>query len=246
MRGEVGNGICTRYLIMVPKTVNVRPGQRSTVTRPDVKVGLLLVEARRRRNLSLEAVSSELKISVQHLSALEEGRLNAFPAEVYARGAFMKYAAFLGIENRSNQHAFQRLLTGAREYVPLRIHTPKFWITAWFTPAWLLAGCVAIIALGVGSYVMLQVSAFVALPALQLSQPIEGVISTTEVTVSGRADPAAVVQLNGDQLVLDSAGNFSTQIGLQKGINVLQLTATNAAGRTRTVQKDILVSSNTP
>ena len=233
-------------MVTTNTTNKVRPGQRSVLTRPDVKVGLLLVEARRRRNLSLEDVSSELKISVQHLAALEEGRLDAFPAEVYARGAFIKYTAFLGIENRANQRAFQRLLTGARQYVPLRVHTPKFWITAWFTPAWILAGCVAIVALAVGGYVLLQVSAFVALPALQLSQPIEGVISTTEVTVSGRADPAAVVQLNGDQLVLDVAGNFSAQIGLQKGINVLQLTATNAAGRTRTVQKDILVSTNTP
>lgn len=221
--------------------VKVHPGQRSGDTRPDTKVGLLLTEARRRRNLSLEAVSQELKISVQHLAALEGGQLSAFSAEVYARGAFLKYSEFLGIQSRSNQRAFQRVLTGARTYVPLRVYTPQSWLMARFTPAWLLAGGVTVVALAVGSYVVLQVSAFVALPALELAQPVAGVITTTTVTVTGRAEPSAVVHLNGQQLVLDGAGNFSTVVGLRTGINVLQLTATNAAGRTRTVQKDILV-----
>ncbi|MAF80608.1 hypothetical protein CL628_01195 [bacterium] len=227
--------------MVVETRSEIKPAQRPTKTRPDTKVGLLLASARRRGNLSLEDASRDIKIPVRHLQGIEEGNLAVFPAEVYARGAFTKYASYLGVLNRANQRAFQRVLTGAREYVPLRMHTPQSWWVAFFTPRWIIAGAIALAAAAVGSYVLWQVSAFVALPELQLAQPVAGVITNSQVTVSGRADTAAVVEVNGQQAVVDASGRFSTELGLHTGINVIQVTATNAAGRVRTIQKDILV-----
>ena len=223
------------------KATEVRPAQRPAKTRPDTKVGAVLAEARRRQNVTLEEVSEAIKITPQQLRGIEEGDLSVFPAEVYARGAFNKYASFLGVQTQSNIRAFQRVLTGAREYVPLRVHTPQSWLSASFTPRWIIAGAIGLAALAVGSYVLLQISAFVALPDLQLAQPVSGVIANSQVTVSGRTDTEAVIHVNGEQAVVDDVGRFSAELGLHTGINVIRVTATNAAGRTRTVQKDILV-----
>lgn len=215
--------------------------QRPCRTRPDVTVGRVLAEARRQNGLSISAASRVLRIPERQLEALEEGDLSIFPAEVYARGAFTKYAKFLGVKADGTEHAFQRVLTGAREYVPLRVHRPKSWLAERLTPRWVLAGVVGSVALVVGSYVAWQVALFVWLPRLEIVTPVSNIVYDSTIKVAGRADPSATVHVNGKQAVLAEDGIFSVEFGSHLGINVVQVQATNAAGRTRMVQKDILV-----
>lgn len=217
------------------------PGQRSVTTRPDVTVGHILAQARLQKGFSLEHAAAELRIPVKQLKALEEGNLAVFPAEIYARGAFLKYADFLGVRAEATQRAFLRVLTGAREYVPLKVHRRKSWIAAQFTPRWVVAGVVAGIALIVGSYVAWQVALFVWLPAVALVEPSGGVVADTQMAVKGTADTEAVVKVNGEQVLLNEEGVWGAEVGLHPGINIIQVEAINAAGRVRTVQKVVLV-----
>jgi TATA-box binding protein (TBP) (component of TFIID and TFIIIB) len=217
------------------------PGQRSITTRPDVTVGHILTQARLHNGLSIEAIAAILKIPVKQLKGLEAGELTVFPAEIYARGAFSKYADFLGVRAQETQRAFLRVLSGAREYVPLRVHRRKSWIAAQFTPRWIIAGVIASIALVVGSYVAWQVASFVWLPELAVVEPQSGVFRDTSVVVSGTANVEEVVKVNGEQVLLDKAGVWGANVGLHPGINVIQVEATNAAGRVRRVQKTVLL-----
>lgn len=220
--------------------VRAGPGQRSAATRPDATVGQILTQARRRRHLSLAAAAEQLKIPERQLRGLEEGQLDVFAAEIYARGAFEKYADFLGVRADETTRAFSRVLTGARQYVPLRVARPKSWLLARFGPRWVIAGAVAGAAALVGSYVAWQVASFVWLPALSVSQ-MPGIIQVTTVAVAGVADTAAVVRVNGTQVLLDESGAWSIEVGLHPGINVIQVQAVNAAGRKRVVEKTVLL-----
>lgn len=213
---------------------------RSTKVAADTTVGRLLREARQHRGLSLQHASDQLKIPVLQLEALEEGDLSVFSAEVYAQGAFHNYAEFLGVRADSTQRAFQRLLSGAREYVPLRVHSPRPWLHARLTPRWVLAGCIISAALVVGSYVAWQVTSFVRLPRLVLVEPA-GVVEGSTVTVRGQAATDATVLVNKEQVLLTDDGSFQLELGVHPGINVIQVEATNAAGRTRVIQRDVLV-----
>lgn len=217
------------------------PGQRSVTTRPDVTVGNILAQARVQKGLSLTEVAAVLKIPVKQLKGLEAGELEVFPAEIYARGAFSKYADFLGVRAEGTKRAFLRVLTGAREYVPLRVHRRKSWLAAQFTPRWIVAGVIGSIALVVGSYVAWQVASFVWLPALAVVQPGSGIVREASVAVSGTANAEAVVKVNGEQVLLNEVGVWGAEVGLHPGINVIQVEATNAAGRVRRVQKTVLL-----
>jgi cytoskeletal protein RodZ len=204
-------------------------------------VGCLLTEARQQRGISLLAASSDLKISVRHLRALEEGDLSLFPAEIYAKGAFTKYAQYLGVYANTTQHAFQRVLTGAREYVPLRVHTPKPWLQSIITGHLVLAAVLVGVALIVGSYMAWQVATFVRLPELSLTTPIAGVSEASSVTINGKAAKDAEVMVNGSQVLLNNQGSFTTSLNLHPGINVLRLQAKNAADRVKVITRYILV-----
>lgn len=226
---------------MVTAAAKTRPGLRPTETRPDRTVGNILREARQRRRLTLTAAALATRIPRRHLAALEEGNLVIFRAEVYARGAFTAYAKYLDVYADKNQHAFQRVVSGAREFVPLRVHTPRPWLAAAITPRWVLAAAVAALAAALSGYIIWQAASFFRLPDLKLTQPASSVVSDPHLTVSGHADPQARVAVNGQEVVTDGQGSFTTTLTLHSGINVLQVAATNAAGRTRTLTQDVLL-----
>lgn len=60
-------------------------------------IGASLREARTRRGLSLDDVTTGLRIRERYVRALEEERWELMPAEAYARGFLRMYAEFLGL-----------------------------------------------------------------------------------------------------------------------------------------------------
>ena len=62
------------------------------------KVNEVLKSRREQRRLSVQSVHQETRISREFLEAMEAGRWDAFPAEVYCQGFLRRYAAFLGLD----------------------------------------------------------------------------------------------------------------------------------------------------
>ncbi|MCL5677426.1 MAG: DUF4115 domain-containing protein [Firmicutes bacterium] len=66
------------------------------------ELGGELRAARQQRGLTIADVQTETKIRSRYLEALEEGRMDILPGDVYAKGFLKTYAHFLGL----NGHAF--------------------------------------------------------------------------------------------------------------------------------------------
>lgn len=205
------------------------------------QVGKQLMQARRRRRLSLDDVAVVLRIPPQQLKALEEGDLSVFSAQVYARGAYAKYARFLGLESLREQMTFLRLLSGVGISVPLHLHTPRSWLARVVTGNWILMMAVSGVALVVGGYIAVQVQSFFRLPALEIFEPVAGIVYSDEVNVSGSAEDEVDVLINEEAVLLADDATFSMPVGLHKGVNVLRIEARNAAGRVRVEERHILV-----
>lgn len=78
---------------MAPATASFLDGS------PDgAAFGDFLRQARERRGLTLQQISSETKIPWRHLDALEHGRLNAVPGGTYRRGEIRAYAEVVGLD----------------------------------------------------------------------------------------------------------------------------------------------------
>jgi cytoskeletal protein RodZ len=214
-------------------------GTRSRHGERDEVVGKQLRAARERKGVSVEEAARELTIPPGHLVSLEEGELTAFAAEVYARGAFHTYASYLGINTPALQQAFLRSLSQARERVPLSIPRPRNWWGRLTSRSWLVLG-VAGVAVIIGSYVGWQVQSFLRVPSLALEEPSVAVVYEPRIEVRGRAEREAKVRVNGEAVLVARDGVFRLPLTLHPGINVLQIEAENAAGRSRIIQKDLL------
>ncbi len=62
------------------------------------ELGSILSEARAARGLTLSQIETELRIRSKFLAALEEGRYDALPTPVHARGYLKNYARYLGLD----------------------------------------------------------------------------------------------------------------------------------------------------
>lgn len=66
---------------------------------PGLDLGTALRRARRRRRISLERAARDTRIATRYLTALEQGgRLEEFPAPMYARAFLRAYARYLRID----------------------------------------------------------------------------------------------------------------------------------------------------
>lgn len=213
-------------------------GTRSGKVRPNVEVGRILLEARRARGVSVTTAAHALSISPNHLHALEEGDFSVFAAEVYAKGAYMRYAEYLGVDSRKAERSILKALSGARELVPLRLHTPRSLLDRLLRPAMIFSMITLLIALGIGGYIAWQVESFLQLPQLKISNTeVEGQLATIE----GVAEEQDRVSINGENVLLREDNSFALNIYLRPGVNIIRVEAENAAGRKKTIEKHILV-----
>lgn len=85
-------------------------------------VGERLRAAREQQPLSLAQISAELRIETKYLTALEEDRLEAFPAPVFAKGFLRQYGGMLGLDERDLIAQYYR--QAQTRDVPVIAHKP--------------------------------------------------------------------------------------------------------------------------
>lgn len=76
------------------------------------ELGATLRAEREKRNLNIDDVANQLKISPRQLRALENGDMGALPHPAYARGFIRSYASWLGMGNEEIQRALENIQTG--------------------------------------------------------------------------------------------------------------------------------------
>jgi cytoskeletal protein RodZ len=74
-------------------------------------IGKKLYHSREKQGLTLEFVSSQTRISVGLLKAIEKGKLEELPEAIYTRGFIKKFADFLGLDGKSLAESFPVDLT---------------------------------------------------------------------------------------------------------------------------------------
>jgi cytoskeletal protein RodZ len=86
--------------------------------------GEFLRQARERRGLTLQQISSETKIPCRHLDALEHGLLHAVPGGPYRRGEIRAYAEVVGLDKAIALERLDRALQASTAIVVPQPRTP--------------------------------------------------------------------------------------------------------------------------
>lgn len=200
----------------------------------------LLKEARQEKNLSLGRLSELTKIQIYYLEALEAGQFEKLPPAIYRVGIFKRLAKFLGLsadeimqaygkearegENSPNNKPVSKLKDNYRF-----ILTPKK--IAIFSGIFLVALLLA--------YLWYQVAFLVGPPNLAINLKEDTIIKQESMEITGKTDGGVGLTINGESVFVGSDGNFSKNIQLADGINIVEVEAINNFGKTTKIIRQV-------
>ncbi|AKM82349.1 TPA: transcriptional regulator [Candidatus Berkelbacteria bacterium] len=207
-------------------------------------LGEILKSARKKKEITLDQAEEETKVRVKYLKALEEGRYEALPGNVYALGFLSKYVDFLELNKEDLMRRF-RLERGESQYDDFhsklmperRIKEPLLYLT----PKVVVVVSVILVLAGLLGYIIYSVRAFTTPPNLLVSSPSsEQVLTRSTVDIIGKTDEGVTLLINDQTVLLDDRGNFTQQVKLNPGLNTFEVKAISRLKKEKVVQVKIL------
>lgn len=191
-------------------------------------LGQKLKALRRSANYTLNEMVERTKIQKSFLQALEDSDYSKLPDPVYARNFLKIYVRALGANETYFLDQFETecgtcdFMSEAR--LPRRRARPlQFLVASRFVRIF----SVAAIALVMCGYMGYQIRAILLPPELSVLSPSDGIMTAEAmIAVAGNAEPGTQVTVNGQSVLLDQSGQFSADVALERGVNVIVIEST--------------------
>lgn len=208
----------------------------------DEKIGEKLRQKRTILNLSLHFVAKKTGIKLEYLIAMENENFDALPKGLYGKNFLIKYANFLKINPKEilnispfkekemidDDNPFSRKILGKNKFLVF----PKI----------IRNTLLILIILAFFSYLFFFLIKARETPELTIFYPETDIlINENIIQVEGKTDPEAQLSINGELIILEHDGYFSTDITLNKGINKLIIISQKKYSRENIIERQILV-----
>jgi hypothetical protein len=199
-------------------------------------LGEYLSQIRHQLNLDIKTVSILTQIKPSYIEQLEAGDYISLPADVYIRGFLKSLATFYHIKEQLliDQYEKER---GFEAPKPKDMALEqKFSLT----PKTLILGLSLLVGLGALGYVGNQIRSVLVPPYLSLEEPSsDQSITGNSIVFSGKAEPGAEVFINNQPVILDSLGQFTENLLLSPGLNIIEVTEKNKFNKVSKITRQI-------
>lgn len=206
-------------------------------------LGQRLRQLRQESGWSIETIAAELKIATKYVQAIEDGRYDLLPGQVYARIFVRLYARRMELDEAAVMSRFAeeyQVVTAAKPsgrplLVPRAKTDPPWWRRY---RRFMVAG---VVIGGVLIYFSWQVWRLYSPPRLVVNEPPADVATTEgSVVVRGQTEPGAEVTINRQPVEVTSNGQFSESVEIQRGLNTLRIAAKKPRSGERVVIRQVL------
>src|SRR6266404_4758498 len=209
-----------------------------------------LLSVRNNLRLSVAEVSQRAGISPLFLQSLESGNFRTLPADVYVLGFLRQLAGLYGVNAEELAEQYKKETTIQKQLLKPAGILSTAWGRKYFknlviTPKSLslfLGTAFVVLSL---TYIIWQVWSINRQPGLRITDPINNAaIVGAFVEVRGTTDPSAILTVNGQNVFVDSGGNFQTQVSLSPGPKEIVIAAANRFGKTVSQTLRVLGAAN--
>lgn len=207
-------------------------------------VGQVLKEERERKFYTLDEIEKITKIRKELLEALEFGQYNKLPPSTFVQGFIKNYGKFLGLNPEKLLAIYRREFSEGKN--PPRIlesfSNPLDKRRFKITPAKALGGAVLTLIIIFFTYLWFEYRFLVGTPFLEVTSPLDQqTVNIETITVSGRTDPEDKVNINNQEIQVDSSGKFSQEIKLSESVNNISIKAISKSGKEVNIQRTIFL-----
>ncbi len=191
----------------------------------------------RERNLNFKRLSELTGVSVKHLEALSSGNPDRLPSAPYLKGYLSRLGEVLGFDPDQaweEMKKFTDAKSSGKADEPSRNRFSREPIAKY-----MIAGTVVFFLL---LYAGLRFYEISGAPSLTISSPQENMVVTGEnsFSLAGNVSNDGELRINGEQVQVQSGGNWQKTVSLQPGINTVEITAKKFLGRETKVMKQII------
>ena len=205
----------------------------------DETLGQVFKRYRESEGLKIAQVEKDIKISHRMIEALEKDNYNALPDELYVKNIIKSYARYLGLD-------YNRLLSlydeAKAKKEPHQLVTQSKPVKVIITPQRVRNLIIIAVVLILFGYLGWQLNQVFQAPALIIYQPAKDLVITQNfIEIKGKTEKEARVYINEKEVFLDYNGEFKATLDLQKGMNLIKITAAKKRSAQNTIYREILV-----
>ncbi|MBI2326811.1 helix-turn-helix domain-containing protein [Candidatus Curtissbacteria bacterium] len=201
----------------------------------------ILSSKRKAKRISLERAARDLLIKKELLEALESANWVKLPEPTIVRGFIQNYASYLGLDAQHTLALYRREFD-EKKYPPKTtvFEKPKKLL---LTPKRIVNFASALAILIFIIYLVIQYSSILESPKLQVTTPPDDFTTqVSNIVISGQTEKEATVSINGEFAPVDSDGNFSYQLALKDGQNIIEIIAAKRLSPKSKVTKIVRLS----
>lgn len=204
----------------------------------DETLGQIFKRYRESEGLKIAQVEKDIKISHRMIEALENDDYRILPDELYVKNIIKAYARYLALD-------YNRLLSlyeasKGKNHSPETVYSKpvKVIITPQRVRNLIIIAAVLIL-LG---YLGWQLNQVFQPPILTIYQPAKDLVTTQNyIDITGITEKEARVFINEKEVYIDYNGEFKATLDLQKGLNLIKISAVKKRSAQNTVYREILV-----
>lgn len=201
-------------------------------------IGQKLQTERKKKNIALKKAASDLLIKVEILEAIEREEWQKLPHAAFVKGFIQNYAAYLGIDVDHTMALFRRAYD-EKKYIQKDTSIKKI-KPAILTPIRLINTAFALAVIIFIIYLAFQYFSILQSPKLEVITPENDTqTSIPVVKVAGITEKEATVSIDGNLIGVDQDGNFTTEIKLDSGKNVITIIATKKLSPKAKIQRTV-------
>ena len=209
------------------------------------RLGEELKNTREKKGIDLTTAASETHISQKYLEAIEQSNFSILPPTYAHRLAYIKkYAKFLELDEKKIADRFSK--DEGMENINSNLMVPqqqKLKVPSLFVLVRNLV--ISIFLILFVFYAFWQIQGVLRPPTLVVYSPSEGFVANTlNILVEGYTDKETHVTVNGQEIMVDEDGRFSSNIDLSKGINTINIVANKKHGKTTSITRNIIVKNH--
>jgi len=199
------------------------------------QLGRRLKDARETKDISKYAVARNLHLTVSDIADIENGLPEAWQG-IYQIGYIKAYAEL--VEQKLPSFDTEPSLASSEILSPLvKPVSGKSVILSQFASK----AAIFVLIFSIVSYVGLQVVVLTSPPRLLVNEPNDGLVTNdTSIKLQGKTDENTDVSINGVSILTEPDGSFSVVVPLKRGVNDIDVTATNRLTKQSKVSRTII------
>lgn len=210
-------------------------------------LGECLKKHREEKGWSREKAGRALNISARYIKLFEENRYDELPADIYAINILRAYADFLNLSPSTVSDVFLKekslYLKTRRKKMAQKINGWHLFLGRLLNPKTLKYTVIFFVFGALMAYLGVAVNRIASPPALSIESPPDNFLTTAhQIQIIGKTEKEVQLKINDRPFLSDREGNFKLALDLQKGLNIIKISAQKKYSKERAVYRKIMVS----